>query len=151
MFNLNQAIQQWCELVLSNDSIKSKNIDELIDHLHCEVEQFIKNGKSEEQAFKAAIEKMGEIDMLAGEYEKNRSFLQKLCAFEYGTVGQNTNQNKTKSNILSQSILWASAMIASALIITNEKEAFSVIFLVLLPLSLANIIALRKYNKKNKN
>ena len=151
MFNLNQAIQQWCELELSNDSIKSKNIDELIDHLYCEVEQFIKNGKSEEQAFKAAIEKMGEIDMLAGEYEKNRSFLQKLCAFEYGTVGQNTNPNKTKSSILSQSILWASAMIASALIITHEKEAFSVIFLVLLLLSLANIIALRKNNKRNKN
>lgn len=148
MFNLNQAIQQWCELVLSNDSIKSKNIDELSDHLHCEVEQFIKSGKSEEQAFKAAIEKMGEIDMLAGEYEKNRSFLQKLCAFEYGTVGQysseSSDQSKTKSKVLAQSIMWAAAMIASALIISNGKEAFNVVFLVLLPLSIVNIITLKK-------
>ena len=94
IFNLNQAIQQWCELVLSNDSIKSKNIDELIDHLYCEVEQFIKNGKSEEQAFKAAIEKMGEIDMLAGEYEKNRSFYKSYVRLNMGLSAKIPIQTK---------------------------------------------------------
>ena len=26
-FDLDKAVQQWCELVLSNDSIKNKNIE----------------------------------------------------------------------------------------------------------------------------
>ena len=149
-FNLDNAVQQWCELVLSNDSIKSKNIDELRDHLYCEIESFLKGGLDEKSAFKSAIEKMGEVDMLSGEYEKNRTFLQKLCAFEYGTVGEHAGKQKTHSKmVLQQSILWAAAMIATALVVSDSKEAMTVVFIVLLPLSMVNIISLKRGWKKS--
>jgi hypothetical protein len=143
-FDLDKAVQQWCELVLSNDSIKSKNIDELKDHLYCQVEHFIKTGKDEKESFKLAIEKMGEVDMLSGEYEKNRTFLQKLCAFEYGTVADHAKETITiKSAIFQQSILWAAAIIGTSLIIEDKHQAMSVVFIILLPLSVANIISLK--------
>ncbi|MEW6992357.1 hypothetical protein AADZ91_16940 [Colwelliaceae bacterium 6441] len=143
-FNLDKAVQQWCELVLSNDSIKSKNIDELKDHLYCQIEYFQGEGEDEQQAFKSAIMKMGEVKMLSGEYEKNRSFLQKLCAFEYGTVADHTKKTlPIKVAIIQQSIMWAAAMIASSLVIDDKQQAMTLIFIVLLPLSIANIIALK--------
>lgn len=143
-FDLEKAVQQWCELVLSNDSIKSRNIDELKDHLFCEIENFLQEGATESEAFKAAIGKMGEVDMLSGEYEKNRTFLQKLCAFEYGTVADHNNDTvKVKSMIVQQSILWATAMIATSLILDDKQQASSLVFIVLLPLSIANIITLK--------
>jgi len=143
-FDLDKAVQQWCELVLSNDSIKSKNIDELKDHLYCEIESFQHQGVEESEAFKLAIKKMGEIDMLSGEYEKNRTFLQKLCAFEYGTVADHANKTiNIKSAIIQQSVLWAAAIIATSLILDDKQQAMSVVFTVLLPLSVVNIISLR--------
>jgi len=144
MFSLEKAVQQWCELVLSNDSIKSRNIDELKDHLYCEVENFQQQGIEDSEAFKLAIKKMGEIDLLSGEFEKNRTFLQKLCAFEYGTVAD--HENKTlgvRSMMIQQSILWAAAIIATTLILDDKQQAMSVVFTVLLPLSVVNIISLR--------
>jgi hypothetical protein len=136
-------------LVLSNDSIKNKNIDELKDHLYCEVENFIKQGQAPQQAFKTAIAKMGEVDMLAGEYQKNRTFLNKLCAFEYGTVAEHSGKpmNQRKM-VMQQSILWAAAMIATALVVSDSKEAMSVVFMVLLPLSIVNLISLKRGTKK---
>lgn len=144
-FDLDAAVQQWCELVLSNDSIKNKNIDELKDHLYCVIEQFTAQGESDKQAFKQAIANMGEVDLLAGEYDKNRTFLNKLCAFEYGTIADKASQpNNVKSLIIQQSILWAAAMIAISLILNDKQQAMSVIFTVLVPLSLVNIISLKK-------
>ena len=143
-FDLDKAVQQWCELVLSNDSIKNKNIDELKDHLYCVIEDFISQGENLQQAFKQAIKKMGEIDMLSGEYEKNRTFLNKLCAFEYGTIGDRAKRpSNVKFLIIQQSILWAAAMIACSLIISDKQQAMSVVFIILLPLSLVNVISLK--------
>jgi len=144
-FDLNAAVQQWCELVLSSDSIKNKNIDELKDHLYCQIESFLEQGQSPQHAFKQAISKMGEVDILADEYSKNRTFLNKLCAFEYGTVGDKANQpTNVNSLIIQQSILWAAAMLATSLLIADNQQAMSVIFTVLLPLCLVNVISLKK-------
>lgn len=143
-FDLDKAVQQWCELVLSNDNIKSKNIDELKDHLLCQIEHFQRNGQNNKQAFKLAIKNMGEVDMLSDGYTKNRSFLQKLCAFEYGTVADHAKTTMSiKSAVIQQSILWAAAMIGCSLIIEDKQQAMSVVFTVLLPLSVANIISLK--------
>ena len=149
-FDLNKAVQQWCELVLCNDSIKSKNIEELKDHLYCQIEQLQEQGKNDKDAFKLAIEKMGEADMLSNEYEKNRTFLQKLCAFEYGTVADLAKPTVSKKSvIIQQSILWAAAIIGTSLLIEDKEQARSVIFNVLIPLSVANIISV-KTNTFNK-
>lgn len=143
-FDLDAAVQQWCELVLSNDSIKNKNIDELKDHLYCVIESLTNQGETNHQAFKQAIAKMGEVELLSDEYGKNRTFLNKLCAFEYGTVADKANQpSNVKLLIIQQSILWATAMIATSILLADKQQAMSVVFTVLLPLSVVNIISLK--------
>ncbi|GAA6206015.1 MULTISPECIES: permease prefix domain 1-containing protein [Thalassotalea] len=143
-FDLSKAVQQWCELVLCHDSIKSKNIEELKDHLYCQIESFQAQGQDDKTAFKLAIAKMGEVETLSNEYEKNRTFFQKLSAFEYGTVGDHARETMSiKSAVIQQSILWAAAIIGTSIMIEEKEQAMSLIFIVLIPLSVANIISLK--------
>jgi hypothetical protein len=151
MFDLNRAVKQWCEIVLSADSIHSRNIDELIDHLHCEVESIIKGSEtegdkplSEQEAFARAIKKVGEANVIADEYGKNRSFLQKLCALEYGRIGDHVNDEPLRKQLslmkVSNAILWAAALLASAIILKGSPELSKKLFIVLIPLSTMSII-----------
>tara|TARA_B100000767_G_C19355614_1_gene365648 strand:- start:29 stop:553 length:525 start_codon:yes stop_codon:yes gene_type:complete len=150
-FDLDNAIKQWCSWVLSLDSIHNKNIEELSDHLYCLIEGFIKQGETEQSAFALAVDKMGDVDSLAAEYQKNRTWLNKLCAFEYGTVGEHAAKKPAnKKLVINQSILWAAAMLASSLVIADKQDAIYLIFSVLLPLSIVNILAINgNHNKMN--
>jgi len=147
MFNLEQAVQQWSELVLSADSVKNRNIDELKDHLYCEIEKHINDGSNESDAFKYAIANIGESDILATEYKKNRNFINKLCAFEYGTIGQH-GQNGDKFMInrkqlqTQNAILWAAAILASAVLLRGIPQSSDVIFFVLVPLSVMSVLSM---------
>ena len=147
MFNLEQAVQQWSELVLSADSVKNRNIDELKDHLYCEIEKHINDGSNESDAFKYAIANIGESDILATEYNKNKNFINKLCAFEYGTIGQH-GQNRDKFMInrkqlqTQNAILWAAAILASAVLLRGIPQSSDVIFFVLVPLSVMSVLSM---------
>lgn len=70
------AIHAWCEAVAENNS--DANVDELADHLHCEVERLVDEGMSPIDAFTMATEQMGDSDLLATEFSKNRNVVQKL-------------------------------------------------------------------------
>jgi len=147
MFDLDKAVQQWSELVLSADSVKNRNIDELKDHLYCETEKHVTNGLDESEAFKKAIANIGESDILATEYKKNRNFINKLCAFEYGTIGQHgQNGDKIMTNRkqlqIQNSILWAAAILASALLLRGNPQGSEVIFFVLVPLSVMSVLSM---------
>jgi hypothetical protein len=150
MFDLDKAIRQWCEIALSADSIHSRNIDELMDHLHCEVESIMETGKqssspiSDKEAFAIAIKRVGESNVIADEYGKNRTLLQKLCALEYGRVGDQVSDqplNKQLSHMkISNAILWATALLASAIILKDSEELYKLMFIVLIPLSSMSFI-----------
>jgi hypothetical protein len=151
MFDLNKAIRQWCEIALSADSIKSRNIDELIDHLHCEVESIINESKgkgvdsmSEQEAFGLAIQKVGEANVIADEYGKNRTFLQKLCALEYGRIGDQPSDESLRKQLAqmktSNAILWAAAILSSAIILKDSPQLYQMLFIVLLPLATMSVI-----------
>ena len=147
MFDLDSAVHQWSAQVLSADSIKNRNIDELKDHLYCEVERYIDAGFDQQEAFNKAILAMGDSDLLAGENQKNKRFLEKLCAFEFGTIGQyqpnkGDNMISRKKVQWQQSILWAAAIIACAIILRGMPQANTVLIFVLVPLAMANIIIL---------
>lgn len=147
MFDLDSAVHQWSALVLSADSIRSRNIDELKDHLYCEVERYIDAGFDQREAFNKAILAIGDSDILASENQKNKRFLEKLCAFEFGTIGQyqpnkGNNMISRKKVQWQQSVLWAMAIIACAITLRGMPQANTVLMFVLLPLAMANIIIL---------
>ena len=71
-FELEQAVDCWCRsLGLSRWKSASRRA-ELKDHLYCAIEQLTAEGLSEEQAFVAATERMGNAEELRLEYSKNR-------------------------------------------------------------------------------
>lgn len=147
MFDLDKAVQQWTELVFSADSVKNRNIDELKDHLYCEIEKHVNDGKNQSDAFKYAISNIGESDILTTEYKKNRTFINKLCAFEYGTIGQHGQSGEKlminrKQLQIQNAILWAAAILASALLLRGIPQGSEVIFFVLVPLSVLSVLSL---------
>jgi hypothetical protein len=70
MFNLDQAIADWRRRMAAGDIKNSEVLDELESHLREDVEQQIHLGLSAQQAFEAAIERMGEASELKAEFAK---------------------------------------------------------------------------------
>src|SRR5213082_2006696 len=70
MFDLNQAIVAWRRQMLAAGLKTSALLDELESHLREDVEQQIKAGLSAQQAFEAAVQHIGNANMLRKEFEK---------------------------------------------------------------------------------
>ncbi|WP_286263088.1 permease prefix domain 1-containing protein [Thalassotalea atypica] len=158
MFNLELAIHQWCVRVLQSHSIKNNKIDELKDHLYCSVEALQAEGLSEQDAFNQAINKLGEDKTLKESYDTNLTALNKLCAFEYGKVGDFAGSTSGdnlmkiyKKTMLTNAVLWAAAMIATAIILRGNEEQAQPILFILVALSVTSVITLKKNFKKNDN
>lgn len=81
MFDLDKEIHALCRSIYSNDWKRASSIDELKDHLYCEVERLSDEGLSEEQAFLTATERMGNVEKLRIEHAKNRSLLSSFSDF----------------------------------------------------------------------
>lgn len=154
MFNLDLAVHQWCAQVLSSYSIKNRKIDELKDHLYCLIEKHLANGLNEQDAFAEAIKEIGAQQDLKASFDKDLTWLNKLCTFEYGSIANNAHQGKNHMKIqkktqFTQAILWAAALIASAWVLKGSEQAYTVTMLILLPLATISILSIRKQFTKH--
>lgn len=70
MFDLDQAVMKWRRRMAAGDIKNSEVLDELESHLRDDVEQQIHLGLSAQQAFEAAVERMGEAGELKAEFAK---------------------------------------------------------------------------------
>lgn len=157
MFNLELAVHQWCVAVLSEHAINSKKLDELKDHLYCSIEAGVDAGKSEQEAFNDAISGIGEVEILKEEFNKNRGFFEKLCAAEYGTLGEFQQRitgevmlKVMKQQQIVQSILWASAILATSIVLREQGDTAFSVTMILLVLSTVSLGSLRQAFKKSK-
>lgn len=83
MFHLDSEIHAWCK------SFRSRNnatVEELKDHLYCEIDQLIEDGLSEKQAFVIATQRMGNPAELRKEYTKNRFTKETFCYIAAGIM-----------------------------------------------------------------
>lgn len=141
MFNLDQAIEQWCESLDKRLTTDNNRIDELKDHLYCIVEHYQAQGLNEEQAFNKAQESFGDQAALSQEYAKNKSWKEALCAIlnqridneEVGEVTMENMRKKLTKAMISNSIIWAAAMIGSAIIVDDKstQQSLSMMLIVL--------------------
>jgi len=70
MFNLEQSISDWRRRMLAA-GVKNPNVlDELESHLREDVERQIQSGSSAEQAFEAAVQRIGQAGSLKREFAK---------------------------------------------------------------------------------
>lgn len=77
-FLLHSAIAQWCQRIVAKSGADQATLDELQDHLYCEVERQLTNGLPIEEAFALATQQLGDPALLNAEFAKNRSLLSKL-------------------------------------------------------------------------
>jgi hypothetical protein len=70
MFNLEQAISDWRRQMAAGGLKSPEVVNELESHLRDDVEQQIRSGIGEEQAFEAAVQRIGQANALKREFKK---------------------------------------------------------------------------------
>jgi len=70
VFNLDQAIAEWRRQMIAGGIKTPTVLDELESHLREDVERQMRPGRSQEQAFEAAVRRIGDSDLLKAEFAK---------------------------------------------------------------------------------
>ena len=130
MFDLDRAIDDWCQSVHTAGYNRKAHVEELKDHLYSEIEQLQLSGVSLEQAFYTAIERMGSTQELAAEHAKNRNTVGK-CLEEFAKENltshahNHSSINTMKPALLNIaiSIFFAIAIIVSSLLLKNSETS----------------------------
>jgi putative ABC transport system permease protein len=70
MFDLEKAIKQWKKELWKNEALEDGAIAEMESHLREEIDSLYTQGRDVESAFKRAVEQIGQIQPIGGEYHK---------------------------------------------------------------------------------
>ncbi len=70
MFELESNIREWSDNLRLRGNLKETDILELENHLRDEIEDFLKAGLSEDEAFLISVKRLGSVDKLSMEYSK---------------------------------------------------------------------------------
>ncbi|MHA1943390.1 MAG: permease prefix domain 1-containing protein, partial [Candidatus Thorarchaeota archaeon] len=73
MFDLENAINKWLKTLKKNEALEDGYIAELESHLRDEIGNQIKHGTSEEDAFRRAVESIGQPEGLGEEFYKTHT------------------------------------------------------------------------------
>lgn len=88
MFNLDQAISEWRQQMLAAGINTPVPLDELESHLRDDIEQQIRSGVRAQQAFEAAVQRMGQARALKREFKKDeRIFMKRAMIVLVGIFG----------------------------------------------------------------
>lgn len=129
-FDLDEEIQAWCEAVHPRDRERQARIDELADHLHCEVERLMGEGLSKADAFMAATNQVGDSDELSQEHSKNRGrwgrwsyVLGCLCRLNSKALGSELSEKERASLIIVVSLFFAGAMVTTSFFLRDSEHS----------------------------
>lgn len=153
MFNLDDEIDGWCRAIHTHWFNRNAQIEELKDHLYCEIAGLEKKGLSQEQAFFIATERLGNIEALITEYAKNRGFVSSLYVQANDTVSINLEKwrnsmgpKKAATLHIVTALIFAAAIILSTNLLEQSQYAhysqtamYLLIALYMIPFSLLSI------------
>jgi hypothetical protein len=88
MFNLEKSISEWRQQMLAAGIKSPVPLEELETHLREEVEQQMKSGWLEPNAFEISVQRIGRPGLMKAEFEKNeRTFLKRNIKIGMGVAG----------------------------------------------------------------
>jgi hypothetical protein len=70
MFNLDEAVADWRRQMAAGGIETTEVLDELESHLRDDVEQQVRSGMSTQQAFEAAVQRIGQANAIRSEFAK---------------------------------------------------------------------------------
>ena len=88
MYNLEQSIVEWRKQMLAAGIISPVLLEELENHLREEIQQQIKFGLNEHDAFELSVQRIGPPGGLKHEFQKNeRSFMKQTAKISARVIG----------------------------------------------------------------
>ena len=146
MFDLEKEIAAWSEGVQADRCRQAQSVAEISDHLYCEIERGRAAGLSDQQAFAAAVAKLGPGPELSAEHAKNRSILATGCA-AVARYERSESRGRHRSLLVAHAILWAAVILASSILLSKTAVPATFEFLlivVLVPIWWASEQVLRR-------
>ena len=134
MFELEREVRAWSEAVYATRCRSAASVAELSDHLYCEIDRARAEGMSDEQAFAAAVAKLGSASELAAEQAKGRSWLARFYAWEV-RAARGASGRKQAWLSMANALIWGVAMLASGYVLRKHDvphDARTTILLLLL-------------------
>ena len=134
-WSLEAALTQWRRAARGCGAIQRTHLEELEDHLRCEIDVLIGQGMGEEQAFAMASETMGDPRALAAEMEAiqppvtraMRTALRGIYRMEKNSM----KAARSSTLMIGSSLVWAAMMIACSLVLRGSEHASDVHFTLL--------------------
>src|SRR5258705_2987754 len=70
MHNLEKSIAEWRKTMMAAPAVSHETLDELENHLRENVEQLVRSGMTEPEAFEHAVAQLGGARMIGSEFRK---------------------------------------------------------------------------------
>jgi hypothetical protein len=115
MFDLDREVANWTAAVYAARCRPEAGVTELTDHLYCEIDRAREEGLSEEEAFHAAVARLGSVPELIAENAKNRSAFGTVCEVVAKAERSLTPEHRRLLNV--HAFIWAVAMIVTSAIV----------------------------------
>lgn len=126
---------QWRRTARGCGDIQRAHMDELEDHLRCEIDALVSQGVSSRQAFDMATGTMGDPRTLAAELEAIQNpAVRAVRAAIRGIYRMEKNSMKAARSstlMIGSSLVWAAIMIACSLVLRGSEQASNVQFILL--------------------
>jgi hypothetical protein len=122
MFDLEREVAAWSAALHADRCGSAAAVAEVVDHLYCEIDRARSEGLSDEQAFRAAVSRLGARTELAGEAAKNRSLLARGCAAAM-RYDRSVASAEQRWLFMAHALLWAALMLGTSLIISKSATS----------------------------
>lgn len=123
MDQLESRVRAWCRTVHRGGADREARVDELVDHVLCEVEALVETGHGEDEALRIATERVGDADALVREHAKIQGGLARLggtllaaCTGRTEDLRDRLTPAQASRWIIGVSLAVAAAMIGHALL-----------------------------------
>jgi hypothetical protein len=148
MFNLENAVDVWSKEFAGNACGRNDRVEELKDHLFCEIEENIKQGLTEESAFLAATRRFGISKDIKSEFGKGKGIAALLCEADREATGGFT----TKQIAIGTGIYLAvfACITFGYVYLTKGKEGFEYFSAILYVLAFLPIVFVSSFQRKGR-
>ena len=127
MFDLDNAVENWCNKVVSHNIWDADKIDELKDHLYFIIEQDVNSGTNEQLAFEKATSELGYPEAEMKTSSDRAKVIHRICRVLNKIEG---NSSSDSPLVLGHAIIWASVMLAMALVV-DDKDTNGAVLMIL--------------------
>lgn len=129
MFDLDKAIDAWCNKVVAHNIWDTEKVDELKDHLYCIVEEAVTAGETPETAFTQATNGMGYPETELPENTGRASIVSGICKVLSKIEGHPSSDSPM---VIAHAVIWACVMLAMAIVIDDKDTNSSVLMILIL-------------------